>query len=335
MPDSSTDDVIRVRIDTQGAIASFVAMLKEQAAAGETDAPANPPNRAVFRELAPYRLVEYEYVDNSVGTVEGAYIGFPDGTVYAVAELIPEEAVDALVVSQPVAPLYVYVVLKVAASLAEIDRYVAALASHIGLPQVAVAAGTARIHWGDAPLDDETRHRIEVASAEALSETTRHFTKERLLRLHAGRSSLPDGRAYAQVTYGFIRHVVEFPSASERDDFVAWTDKLCEMIAATAATWEEFGVDQFFRPAHACNAPPVGARTVVLPVPGAVEGGRPWAAFGGADAATAKNYGGTAVEEGELRRSVAIALEYWRGVTAVLARENAAIRQVQAAKNDV
>ena len=151
MPDTAWDDVIRIRIDTAGAVDNFLAVLKEQAADGETSAPANPGNRAVFRELAPYRLVEYDYVDGSVGGVEGAFIGFPDGAIYSVAELIPEEVVNSLLATVPPPPLYVYVVLAAPASCDAIDHYLEALASHIGLPQVAVSsAGEARVPCGGA-----------------------------------------------------------------------------------------------------------------------------------------------------------------------------------------
>ena len=331
MPDITRDDVIRVRIDTAGAVENFLAMLKEQAAAGETDAPANPANRAVFRELAPYRLVEYEYVDDSVGKVEGAYIGFPDGVLYSVAELIPEEAVNALVTTVPVPPLYVYIVLASPVSAEAIGHYLDALSSHIGLAQVAVVSGEACIHGGNVAAGDGERQRLQREAAACALEIDRHFTKERLLTLSAGRSALPDGRAFAQVNYGYIRHILEFPSAAERDDFVAWTGKLCEMIGATSATWEEFGIDRFFRPAQPCAAPPAGARSVAVAAPGRFQSGRPWSAFGGDDAAGAKVYlEGQQEDEATLRRSITIANDYWTVVTAVLAEENAAIRRAAA-----
>ena len=335
MPDVTSDDVIRVRIDTAGAIDSFLAMLREQAAAGETDAPANPANRAVFRELAPYRLVEYEYVDGAVGKVEGAYIGFPDGVLYSVAELIPEEAVDALVSIQPVAPLYVYIVLAAPVSGDIVGQYLDALSSHIGMAQVAVVAGEGRVFCGGEAPGDAERQRLHRSAEACGREFDRHFSKERLLTLSAGRSALPDGRAYAQVNYGYIRHILEFPSAAERDDFVAWTDKLCEMIGATAATWEEFGVDQFFRPAQPCAAPPPGARTVAVAAPSRFQSGRPWTAFGGGDAAAAKVYRqGQDDDDATLRQSIAVANEYWNVVTAILAEENAAIRRIAAGQSD-
>lgn len=329
MSDAAWDDVIRIRIDTAWAVDNFLAILKGQAAEGETDAPANPANRAVFRELAPYRLVEYEYVGGSVGRVEGAYIGFPDGVLYSVAELIPEEAVNALLTIQPPPPLYVYVVLAVPASREAIDHYLDALASHIGLPQVAVSSlGVAGIHYGAEAVGDAERALLLLAATAAAREVDRHFAKADLLALAAGRSALPDGRAFAQVTYGYIRHVLEFSTAADRDDFVAWTAKLCEMIGATAVTWEEFGIDQFFRPARPCAAPPAGARTVTVAAPNRFQIGNPWAAFGGHDASSARSYtDGQELDEAVLRRSIVIANEYWNVVTVVLAEENAAIRR--------
>ena len=334
MPDSAWDDVIRIRIDSAGAVDNFLAVLKEQAAEGETSAPANPANRALFRELAPYRLVEYDYVDGSVGSVEGAYIGFPDSAIYSVAELIPEEAVNSLVATVPLPPLYVYVVLAAPAPRGAIEHYLEALASHIGLPQVAVSsAGEARVYCGGEILGDHDRAQFQVAAAAGARETDRHFSKADVLALSAGRSALPDGRAYAQVSYGYIRHILEFPSAAERDDFVAWSVKLCEMIGATSATWEEFGIDQFFRPARPCAAPPAGARTITVAAPCRFQAGIPWTAFGGNDAASARGYhDGQDQDEATLRRSIAIANDYWNVVTVVLAEENAAIRRAAVTK---
>jgi len=67
MTAEASDDVIRIRVDTDAAVREFMNILAAQAAEGETRAPANPANRAVFRELAPYRLLEYEYVDAGIG----------------------------------------------------------------------------------------------------------------------------------------------------------------------------------------------------------------------------------------------------------------------------
>ena len=61
MPQVPCDDVIRIRVDTTWAVLDFIRQLAEQAAAGETRAPANPAQTAIFRDIAPYRLVEHNY----------------------------------------------------------------------------------------------------------------------------------------------------------------------------------------------------------------------------------------------------------------------------------
>jgi hypothetical protein len=223
----ANDDVIRIRVDTDAAVREFMGVLAAQAAEGETRAPANPANRAVFRELAPYRLLEYEYVDAGIGAIEGAFLGFPDGSIYSVADDLPEEAVDAVVADGPahLPPIHVYIVLAEARPAAAIRSFLAALAGHVGKaiesPLSGSAAGT--------------------------------LTKAQVLERFAARSQGSDGRAYAQLTFNFLPHLLEFASAAERDAFIAWSKDMCAQ-----------GFAHIPRPA---TVAPAGAHAAPLPGP--------------------------------------------------------------------
>lgn len=315
--DKPSDDVIRIRVDTGLAVQDFLDLLAEQAAAGETCAPANPANRAVFRELAPYRLVEYAYVDEAIGTIEGIYVGFPDGSLYAVTDEIPEEQVDALVGDSPseMAPVYVYVVLAQPQPPARIDHFMSALSSHMDKPLVGIfrdAAGTMTAHGYDCG-DSSQRARLDGLVVKSVLEANMHLSKQRVQEHYAARAESPDGRAWAQITYNFAKHVVEFSSTAERNDFMDWSRTLCEWIYARWCSWEDLGFAEIMRPAEVAPAPKGEIVAVRLHAPAKVQGGRPWQAFGGSNAATALTFDQSpaASSEEALRNSLHLAREYW------------------------
>ncbi|MGE5547424.1 MAG: hypothetical protein ACM33T_11035 [Solirubrobacterales bacterium] len=253
---SDGDDVICIRVDTARAVREFLDLLAAQAAEGETRAPAKPRATAVYRELAPYRLVEYNYVDDGIGEVIGAYVGLADGAVYSASDEIPEDLVDALVAGEvdAIEPVYVYVILADRAPPAAIEAFLAELSQHIGLPLVGVFHGegrqiTARGFDGVGP------HPLDGRAALAAEEASRHLTKAQVLERFHRRAKAPDGRAFAHVQYGFAKHVLEFRSDAERDDFVEWSRKLCEVAYASAQTWEALGFQDVFRPAEPMVTP--------------------------------------------------------------------------------
>ncbi len=272
MSETPCDDVIAIRVDTARAVADFLAQLRRQADEGETEAPAKPANRAVFRELAPYRLVEYDYVEPCVGAVEGAYVGFPGGGVYNCAEVIPEEAVDALVADAAAAypPLYVYVLLAAPAPAAAIARYLDALASHLGMPLVGLfhcgdgAIATA-IHAGDEAPDPDHMAALQDAVAAVAREGERHLSKAEVVGRHAACSHLPDGRAFAGLSHRFSHRILEFPSIAVRESFVARSVGFCAQAAAAGAA--------VLRPAEPCAVPPPDFRVIRVRPPTPI---RPW-----------------------------------------------------------
>lgn len=313
----SSDDVIRIRIDTASTVQDFLDLLAAQAAEGETRQPANPANRAVFRELAPFRLVEYAYVDSDIGDVDGVYLGFPDGTVYGVADEVPEAVVDALVAGEvaDMPPVYLYIVLIEQRSGAAIAHFLNALSAHLGKPLVAVyrdADGTMGAHAFDS--DPAARRSAQDAAlVKSVLEANRHLSRQRILERYAARAESPDGRAWAQLTYNFTKHVIEFPSAADRNDFIEWSRILCEWIYARWCSWEELGFSEILRPAEIAPAPQGEIVAVKLLPPAKAQGGRPWRAFGGTSAATAKHFSESdaAVDEQALAHSLAMAREYW------------------------
>lgn len=229
-PAESGDDVIRIRIDSAAAIEDFLDLLRRQAEEGETRAPANPANRAVFREMAPFCLVEYEYIGGGIGTVEGVYLGFADGAVYSAQADVPDEAVDSWLADDPLAspPVYVYVVLAAPAPAAAIARHLDLLAGHVGHPVVGIwlgADGRAEAHAGCGVLgvSSPRRRRLEAEMAAAAAETCRHLSKAEILRRVSCQSLSPDGSAYARLKRKFAEHVIRFGDAASRDDFVAWS----------------------------------------------------------------------------------------------------------------
>lgn len=318
------DDVIRIRIDTGWAVQDFLDQLAVQAAEGETRAPANPANRAVFRELAPFRLVEYAYVDDSLESIDSVHIGFPDGSIYSVSDEIPEALVDDLVRGAPASlpPLYLYILPGAPCAADAIGHFLAALASHLGKPLVGVFRaedGTmaARIHDGGETLSADSRARLAEAAAKSLGEGARHLTRQQVLDGYAARAQSPDGRAWAQISYNFTRHVVEFASAADRDDFIEWSHVLC---AWGQARWADLGFTEVLRPAEVAPAPIGEVTAVPLLPPSKALDGRPWRAFGGRDAATAQHFpqSGAAVNGQALADSMVLAREYWDYCTATI-----------------
>lgn len=319
--DKSSDDVIRIRIDTAVAVQEFYDLLAEQAAQGETRAPANPANRAVFRELAPYRLVEYSYVDDGVGEIEGVYLGFPDGSIYAVADEVPEAVVDALIAGEvaDLPPVYLYIVLAQARETSVIDHFLRALSMHLGKPLVGVYrddAGAKAAHGydGEAPLAaSPQRAQIEAGMVKTVLEANRHLSRQRVLERYAARSESPDGRAWAQITYNYTKHVIEFASAADRNDFIEWSRTLCEWIYARWCSWDDLGFSEVLRPAEVAPAPKGEIVAVKLLPPGKAQGGQPWRAFGGTSAATARKFdeSDAAGDPQALAHSLAMARDYW------------------------
>lgn len=313
----SSDDVIRIRIDTASTVQDFLDLLAAQAAEGETRQPANPANRAVFRELAPFRLVEYAYVDAGIGDVDGVYLGFPDGTVYGVADEVPEAVVDALVAGEvaDMPPVYLYIVLAEPRGGTIIAHFLHALSLHLGKPLVAVyrdADGTMGAHAFDADLSGR-RAGQDAALVKSVLEANRHLSRQRIIERYTARAESPDGRAWAQLAYNFTKHVIEFPSAADRNDFIEWSRILCEWIYARWCSWEELGFSEILRPAEIAPAPRGEIVAVKLLPPAKAQGGRPWRAFGGTSAATAKHFSESdaAVDEQALAHSLAMAREYW------------------------
>lgn len=327
------DDVIRIRIDATLAVADFMAQLAEQAAEGETAAPANPANRAIFRELAPFRLVEYSYVDPAIGTIDGVCVGFADGSLYSVSEDIPEAVIDALVAQDhtDLPPIYIYILLAEPRSAPAIDHFLEALAVHLGRPLVGVFRDRGGCMAGhcyalDTPIAG--REALAQQASRSVLEANRHFDKVRTLR-HLARSNLTaDGRAFAQITYKFAPHVAEFTDAAKRDDFIAWSRTLCEWIYSRWCDWEDLGLTEILRPAEMAAGPADGAVAVRLIAPMDYDGGQPWRAFGGVDAASAVHFSQSdaAMSDQSLRQSLAAARQYWSYVTETIAAGEAVAR---------
>lgn len=316
--DVSSDDVIRIRIDTASTVQDFLDLLAAQAAEGETRQPANPANRAVFRELAPFRLVEYAYVDDGIGAVDGVYLGFPDGSIYAVADEVPEAVVDAVVEGEvaDMPPVYLYIVLAEKRGPAAIDHFMAALSVHLGKALVGVFrddSGAMSAHAYDGGETNGRRARLDAAVVKSVLEANRHLSRQRVLERYAARAESPDGRAWAQLTYNFTKHVIEFPSAADRNDFIDWSRTLCEWVYARWCSWEELGFSEILRPAEVAPAPKGEIVAVKLLAPAKAQGGQPWRAFGGTGAATAKSFADSdaATDEKALAHSLAMAREYW------------------------
>ncbi|HLO76434.1 MAG TPA: hypothetical protein VK196_08260 [Magnetospirillum sp.] len=319
--EKSSDDVVRIRVDAAMAVQEFLDLLSAQAAEGETRAPANPANRAVFRELAPYRLVEYAYVDAGIGNIDGVYLGFPDGSIYSVTDEVPEAVVDAMVQGEAadLPPVYLYVVLAEPRSPRAIDHFLRALAVHLDKGLVGVfrdetGAMAARAYDGSGHAGAVgQRSRCDSAAVKSVLEADRHLTRQRIVERYAARSESADGRAWAQITYNFNKHVIEFQSAADRNDFVAWSRTLCEWVYARWCSWEDLGFGEILRPAEVAPAPKGEIVAVKLLPPAKAQDGRPWRAFGGTSAATAKPFGASqaATDQQALIQSLAMAREYW------------------------
>lgn len=330
----TTDDVIRIRIDVGSVVQDFIALLQEQRAHGETRAPENPANRALFRELAPFRLLEYAYVDPGVGEIEGVYLGFSGRRIYAVDDIIPDSVVDQAVAGTDADPsaVYVYVVLATPSNSYAIDHFLKALSAHMSRPLVGVFRnefGQMRAHAydGENPGDvGANADRLRTEMVKSVLEADRHFGKARLLSCYAAAAEGgADGRAWAQLTYAFGKHVVEFPTVLDRNDFVAWWRVLCEWVYARWCSWEDLGFAEVLRPAEIAPAPTPDIPVTRLLSPLRFKDGQPWEAFGGISAETARSPGGTAAEE-DWTRSLQVAREYWAYV-----RDTITLTETQAA----
>ena len=242
------DDVIRIRLDSARAVEAFQRLLAEQAAAGETRAPANPAATAVWRQLAPFRLVEYGYVDPGFGAVAEAYVGFPDGSLYPAGEAIPERAVAAVATTdRPPAPLYVYLPLDRPMRHGRIERFLDALSAHLDQPLVAVLR--------DGEGMSVARLFDAEATRAAAGETERHPDAATLAARFAAQTMRPDGRAYASLVQDFAPRAIEFASAAARDAFIAWTRVLCDRVFATGEDPERLGFAGTVRPAEIARVP--------------------------------------------------------------------------------
>lgn len=248
-----TDDVIRIRIDTTQAVDDFLHLLAEQAAEGETREPANPAATAIWREIAPFRLVEYAYIDPSLGPIDGAFIGFPDGALYAVEEDIPDHVVADLVAgcehrAVPLPPLHVYVLPHRPTPIPAIAAFLTRLSAHIGHCLLGVLPGEdgQMVAW--TINADGTR-------AVAAAETGDHLGRDDILARFAARFRRPDGRAYAALTLSFARHVLEFANEAERDAFVSWSRHLCDWIFAHGGNADALGFAEAYRPAEIAPTP--------------------------------------------------------------------------------
>lgn len=260
MSREAMDDVIRIRIDATEAVRAFLELLAQQRAEGETRAPANPAATALWRELAPFRLVEYDYVDDGIGTILGAYVGFGDGRLYAASDDIPDRAVTELVKGNEhrvadLPPLYVYVVLEQPVGCAAIDSFLAELSAHVGHELDGIAPGG------------------EIATREA----DRQLSKADLLGRFAAGGQRGDGRAYAVLTYAYARQVLEFSSAAARDDFVAWSRRLCDWIFGHGDDAARLGFAEAHRPAEPAPVPDEGRPVAHLAAPSAYADGAAWA----------------------------------------------------------
>jgi hypothetical protein len=286
-----SDDVIRIRVDTTRAVEDFLALLAMQAAEGETREPANPAATAIWRELAPLRLVEYAYVDDAALDVDGVFVAFPDGTFCAAADDIPESAVTSLVLGHEhevvdLPPIYTYVLLAQAYPAAVLDRYLSALATHVGRPLVVVTrdeAGTmvARCPGGDVAADA----RLARALLRARGEIDRHLSRAEVLACFANRTHRPDGRAYAKLTYGYAQQVLEFTTVAERDEFVTWSGALCDWIFAQGGNGANLDFPEAFRPAELAPVPDDERSILRLAAPSSYQDGGAMAAFAADDGA--------------------------------------------------
>lgn len=320
--EKTCDDVIRIRIDCAVAVQEFLDQLAAQAAEGETRAPANPANRAVFRELAPFRLVEYAYVDDGIGAIDGVYLGFPDGSIYSVADEIPETVVDALVAGEvaQLPPVYLYVTLAEPRPAAAIDHFVQALSGHLGRPLVAVFhdddGAMAGHGYEGGEAGDPRQNKLDAMVVASVLEADRHLGRARVRERYAARVEGPEGHAWALLTYNFVKHVTEFDSAAERDDFIAWSRALCERVEAGWCSWQELGFSEIIRPAVVTPAPKGEIVAVPLTAPSKAMDGRPWAAFA------------TAYAQGETPdpHHLALAREYWSYCIQTINRAEAAER---------
>lgn len=328
------DDVIRIRIDTVEAVADFRALLAAQAAEGETLAPANPDNRAVFRQLAPLRLVEYAYVDDgALGAIDGVYLGFADGALFAVDDDIPEAVIDALVSQKDgdLAPIYLYIVLAEESSSSAIDHFLEALAMHLGQPLVGVFrdnVGRMAAHAYHLDSAPAKRASLDRQVTRSVLEANRHLDKARIERRLTARNLAADGRAFARITYQFAQHVVEFTNAAARDDFIAWSRTMCDWIYARWCSWEDLGLTEILRPAEIAAEPGADQMAVRLIAPSHYEEGAPWRAFGGGDAASAVHFtqSEAAANDAALLKSLDLAQAYWRYVTNTIAAAEAMAR---------
>jgi hypothetical protein len=289
MPQQTSDDVIRIRVDTTRAVEDFLALLREQAAEGETRAPANPAATAIWRELAPFRLVEYAYVDDAVGTIQGAFVGFPDGSLHAAGGDIPEDAVTGMVLGHEheavaLPPIYIYLLLASPAAPAAVERYLGLLSGHAGQPLVAVLCdgrGGVAPRIFDASPAGAPDARLDGAASLSLLEGDRHLSKAQVLECLADRVQRPDGRTYATLTYAYAQQTLEFASPAGRDDFIMWTRRLCDWLDDHEAGEADPSFPEAHRPAEPAPVPADDRPVVRLAPPSAFEGGSAWGLFDG------------------------------------------------------
>ncbi len=337
--DPADDDVIRIRIDMASAIRDFISQLAAQAAEGETRAPLNPPNRAFFRELAPFRLVEYAYLVPWGDHIAGAYLGLADGSVFSVADDIPESVVDAVLARDPLedaAPAYLYVLLDAPRPGTDLAAFADALARHLDRPLLWVwrdGQGAVLANWHDGEVHDTATYDGRILDSQTLRpilEADRYLNRDRVLDRHRRQTQGRDGVCWAQITYNFQRHVVEFSGPRDRDDFIRWSQRLCEWIYGSGASLDALGLHEVLRPADIAPVPQGEVVVLHLEPPSRHHGGQPWRAFGGTDADTSLDFAQSpaAHDQDLLHVALDCAGEYWRYITSTITMAEMRLRKL-------
>ena len=216
--------------------------------------------------LAPFRLVEYAYVDDKIGsTIRAAFFGFPDQSLYDAASEIPEHVVPDLLAMAAgdwtrLPAIYVYLYLERSASFSEVDTYLHALGSHLDIPLSGcfseVSGGWGIINYGHAP----------VVSVDLAAETERFLPAS----VFAQRMADESGQlSYAFVTWQFQKYLVKFNDKIKRDDFIQWTKSICAL--------GDLDVVDMVKPAVPCLDPGRRKPSEMILSPKEWAGGDAWA----------------------------------------------------------
>ena len=272
---------------------------------------------ALWQQLAPFRLVEYAYIDNDLLPVERAFFGFPGGLICEADDDVPATWVAGLaaaaVQAPPPQPVFLY--LKSGAPVTPLlaCEYGRMLSGHVEQPLTGYCPtpGGGWTRWRFTPEGGGCEE-----GAATPGEQARLLSWADLCAANDGPET-PGGERgrWARFRFGFDNRLLEFADAGRRDDFLGWSRAATDALFRSTS----LSLPDLVQPANAVDLRRPGRATVPLPAPGDWSEGDAWNFTGDADGKVGAEAYWAHVRT-VLARSCGARLPWSRGVRSAQAR---------------